>query len=303
MNSRYVIGVDIGGTNLRIGAVKADGSLSFFERLPSTDVISGDAVCNLAGVLSDYIIRHDLGGRVEGISIGIPGTVSRAKSYIYSVPNLPSLQNMNLGKILRERLDIPVWIDRDVNYLLMYDVRQQNLDPDRNRTILGFYVGTGLGNAIYINGQPYAGRNGVAGELGHIPFYRVDTPCGCGNTGCCESLCSGYHLADLAKESFPGCAIGDIFTFYREDPRLIEYVDTLSLPVASEITLLDPDCVILGGGVLYMKDFPMERFLDCIRLHTRSPYPSENLEFFFAEKSQASGVIGGAFSVFQILDT
>ncbi len=302
MKDSYVIGVDIGGTNLRIGAVTKDGALSFFERIPSPGVITGDAAGNLAGTLADYISRHDLGGKAAGISIGIPGTVSKDKSFIYSVPNLPALQNMDLGRILREKLDIPVWIDRDVNYLLMYDVRQQNLDPERNRTILGFYVGTGLGNAIYIHGHSYSGRNGVAGELGHIPFYRVDTPCGCGNNGCCETLCSGYHLADLARESFPDCEIGDLFTRHGEDPLLIDFIDTLSLPVASEITLLDPDCVILGGGVLSMKDFPMERFLDCIRLHTRSPYPSENLEFFFAEKSQASGVIGGAFSVFRILD-
>lgn len=302
MKDEFVLGIDIGGTNLRLGAVDRAGTVSFFEKMPSPPILAQNAVENLAAAVRDYLARHSLAGRVAAVSIGVPSTVSRDKSYIYSSPNLLGLQNMDLGREMRARLGVPAFIDRDVNYLLTYDIVKLGLDPERNRTILGFYVGTGLGNAVYLEGHLYAGRHGVAGELGHIPLYREKRPCGCGNSGCCETLCSGYHLADLCREHFPDCPIGEVFTRHGADPVLADFIDTLALPMASEITLLDPDCIVLGGGVLHMADFPMPQLLCAIRRYTRPPFPKNDLDFRFAENSQACGVAGGALVTFQRLD-
>lgn len=302
MNGKYVLGIDIGGTNLRMGAVTRAGEVSFFEKMPSPPIITENAVENLSVAVRGYLVRHALEGSIAAISIGVPSTVSKDKSYIYSSPNLLSLQNMDLGREIKERLSIPTFIDRDVNYLLMNDIVKLELDPRREKTVLGFYIGTGLGNAVYLNGRLYAGKHGVAGELGHIPLYREARPCGCGNLGCSETLCSGYHLADLCEEHFPDCPIAEVFTRHGDDPLLLDFIDTLALPLASEITILDPDCIVLGGGVMNMADFPARRLLDAIRKHTRQPYPRNDLEFHFAENSQMCGVAGGAHVAFQRLD-
>ena len=94
---------------------------------------------------------------------------------------------MDVAHPLRKALGLPVYIEKDVNLLLLYDIHHLHLDP--SKSILGFYVGTGFGNALYLNGDFYTGKNGATGELGHIPLYGLDKRCNCGNLGC-----AGDHL-------------------------------------------------------------------------------------------------------------
>lgn len=159
-----------------------------------------------------------------------------------------------------------------------------------------------LGNAVYINGQLHVGKNGVAGELGHIPMYGIDEICTCGNVGCSETRCSGRYLMYLADTCFPDTDISEVFVKHGDDPRILEYVDTLAIPMATEINILDPDYVIMAGGVMMMKDFPMERLIWAVKERARKPFPSENLEFVFPEHTQDSGVIGGAYAAFDKLE-
>ncbi|MVB11513.1 D-allose kinase [Caprobacter fermentans] len=297
----YVLGIDIGGTNLRMGTVTKNGVLSNFERKSSASLLKGNASGNLMKEINAYIDRYRLREQVIGICIGVPATVNKDKSFIFSAPNLHGLQNIDLGRLIKESTGIPTIVDRDVYYLLMYDIMTMNLDPNHDKTILGIYIGTGIGNAIYINGKVYVGKNGVAGELGHIPMYHNSEACMCGNRGCAEVVCSGLKLEKLAKEKFPDCRVRDIFLKHGDSPEIKEFIDTLSLPAATEITLLDPDFVIIGGGVTMMKDFPFDDFLDAIRAHTRHPMPAESICFLKSKKSQTNGVIGGSYATFDTL--
>lgn len=298
---KYVIGIDIGGTNLRIGTVDAEGNLTNFERKSSASLVSEGAVENLGNEVKSYINRYHLEGQVGAISVGVPSMVSKDKSFIYSTPNLKGLENIDLGHLLGDYVHIPVFVDRDVNYLLVNDIKTHNLDPEEERTILGFYLGTGFGNAVYINGRLHVGKNGVAGELGHIPMYGIDEACTCGNIGCSETRCSGRYLRYLTDTYFPGTDISEVFVKHGDDPRILEYVDTLAIPMAAEINILDPDYVIMAGGVMVMKGFPMERMIQAVKERARKPFPSENLEFIFPEHTQDSGVIGGAYAAFDKL--
>ena len=99
-------------------------------------------------------------------------------------------QAQNLGAVIEfEAVTLSL-----IHIFLVNDIKTHHLDPERERTILGFYLGTGFGNAVYINGQLHVGKNGVAGELGHIPMYGIDEACTCGNIGCSETRCSGRYL-------------------------------------------------------------------------------------------------------------
>lgn len=298
---RYVIGIDIGGTNLRIGTVDMSGRLTNFERKSSGFLAADDAVQNLGTEIKSYIGRCKLEGQVAAVSVGVPSMVSKDKSFIYSTPNLKGLENIDLGNLLKASLGIPVFVDRDVNYLLVNDIKTHSLDPNREKTILGFYLGTGFGNAVYINGQLHVGKNGVAGELGHIPMYGINEACTCGNIGCSETRCSGRYLRHLTDTCFPGTDISEVFVKHAEDPVIQDYVDTLAVPMAAEINILDPDYVIMAGGVMVMKGFPMERLIRAVKERARKPFPSDNLEFIFPKHSQDSGVIGGAYAAFDKL--
>lgn len=142
---KYVIGIDIGGTNLRIGTVDSEGKLINFERKSSASLVAENAVQNLGRELTSYIERYRLEGQVGAVSVGVPSIVSKDKSFIYSTPNLKGLENIDLGNLLKAYVNVPVFVDRDVNYLLVNDIKTHHLDEERERTILGFYLGTGFG--------------------------------------------------------------------------------------------------------------------------------------------------------------
>ena len=301
-DERYVLGMDIGGTNVRMGLVDENYCVTEFERVPTSTVFTnGDAPARLADAIHGYLERKGAQGKILAISIGVPSVVRKDHSYIYSTPNVPGLDNIDLGRKLEEMTDLPVFVDRDVNFLLINDIHKYNLDPEGCRTIIGCYLGTGLGNALYINGSIFLGSHGVAGELGHIPLYGVDELCTCGLPGCVETRVSGRHLRRLTDKYFPETFIGNVFTEHCDDPRIVKFVDDTAATIATEVTILDPDCIILGGGVFDMKDFPTERLMEGVRLRARHPLPSEDLHFQPVEETQSAGVIGGAIAVMSYL--
>lgn len=294
MDKMKVLGVDIGGTNIRMGLVDGSYTLTGFERQSTQALLAENAVDHLVGAIRDYLSRTPGAEDVAAVSVGVPGQVGRDKSYVYSVPKVHGLQNTDLGARLSAGLGLPAYVAHDVDFLLTHDIRTMALDPERKRTILGFYVGTGFGNVLYLNGSIHAGKHGVAGELGHVPLYGVEDACSCGAVGCVETRCCGQFLADLAAREFPDCHIGEIFTRHGSDPRIVNFVKDCAIPIATEITILDPDYVLLGGGVITMPDFPLRLLEDEIRFRSRHPLPAEDIHFVYASDSQANGVIGGA---------
>lgn len=297
MDKKYVVGIDIGGTNFRIGLVSQDGELSHFQKKPSAPIFGECATERLAEEIESYLKEID--HPASAVVIGVPSVVSRDKKTILNTPNLEGFNNINIVDPLSERLQIPVYMDRDVHFLLQNDLKSCSLDE--KSTVIGIYIGTGYGNSLYINGQFLYGKNGVAGEMGHTPLYGLHRDCPCGNNGCVELLCSGKHLQELRQEYFPDTDISEIFSKYRSDPVLVEYVKTLALPIATEITLFDPDTVVIAGGVLFMKDFPKDLLLSEIIRNVRKPYPAENLDVRFPQHRQESGVLGGAIYAFHKL--
>jgi allose kinase len=107
-----------------------------------------------------------------------------------------------------------------------------------------------------------------------------------------ETIASGRYLGVLMEERFPGEPISEVFTRHKDSNVIREYIEGLSVPVATEINLFDPDYVVLGGGVLQMQDFPMDLLLKMIETHTRKPLPYDNLKIIISSQNQESGVIG-----------
>lgn len=288
---KFTLGIDIGGTNFRIGQVSPQGEIKNFIKKSSSIFSSGDAVAHLYHEITLYYEQFDCKDEIFAVAVGLPSMVSKDKKTVYSTPNLKGFDNICFGDTLEQQLGIPVFIDRDVNFLLQNDISRLALNPEK--TILGFYVGTGFGNAIYMNGSFYCGKNGAAGELGHIPLYGVEgEQCTCGNIGCSEVRCSGKYLEKLTNTYFPDTLIRNVFREHGNAPIIQKYVRELAIPIATEINILDPDYIVLAGGVLFMESFPKDILTDAIHQYTRKPYPEQNLELFFSEHTQQSGVYG-----------
>lgn len=297
---KQVLGIDIGGTNIRMGLVDEALTLSNFERKDCQELLHDNTVSNLVGAIRSYISQAG-DTDIAAISVGIPGQVGQNKSYVYSVPQLHGLQGIDLGKILSDELGIPTYVAHDVDFLLTHDIRTMNLDPEQDRTIIAFYLGTGLGNALYINGRLHSGKHGVCGELGHTPLYGLRDICSCGASGCVETRCSGRRLAELTARKFPDCPIGEAFVRHGDDPDIIDFVRDCAYPFATEISILDPDFILLGGGVISMKNFPTNLLEEEIRRLARHPLPADDLQFVYADDAQSNGVIGGAMVAFDWL--
>ena len=302
MPDKIVIGVDIGVTKVRIGAVRANGSLAA-EKVVFTEKLFGSqrAEIVIGDVLRQYMDELDFSEDIFCISIGIPATLSKDRRTILSAPNIPSLDNVPLGSFLEEYLHIPVYMEKDVNYLLFHDMQAKKI-PGVGITI-GCYLGTGFGNAIFINGRPLRGKHGAACELGHIPIAGNQQICCCGNRGCIETIASGRYLSDIQRAYFPDTPINMLFEkHYQTSGCLKEFIGNLALPLATEINIFDPDIVIIGGGLPAMKSFPRKDFEKAVREHTRKPYPMEDLHFLYSAEDDFSGVRGAGLYVHKILE-
>ena len=284
-----IVGIDIGGTHFRIGTVAVDESVSDFRKIPVKQVFfTDDPMADLTNFLRHYL----RGKQPQAISIGFPATLDAQRKTVLQAPNVAFMENLPVVAALTEAFDIPVFIERDVTMSLCYDCREYQIPPEG--IVCGIYYGTGIGNAISINGIPLVGRNGTAGELGHIPVDGSEEVCGCGNLGCMEALAGGKHLAHLRQTCYPQTAIGDLFTHHGDELSLVRFVDRMAITAATEINILNPHYILIGGGIPSMKDFPRQRLLERIYLHTRKPYPAEDLRILFTEDREDKSVIGAA---------
>ncbi|KAJ50529.1 allose kinase [Clostridium tetanomorphum] len=300
MQNNFVLGVDIGGTNFRIGLVNEKGELSNYIK-ESSSILNepGNPLINLKEYLLKYI-KENLSGELKAISIGFPSTISKDKKKVYSTPNLPGFNDINIVDYLCSEIKVPIFLSKDVNCLLKWDMVDKNISKEG--ITLGFYIGTGFGNSICIDGKFLIGKNGSAGELGHIPVLNSDDKCGCGNIGCIELYASGKRLSKIREESFKNTEIDELFVKHRHSEILEEFINTISIPIATEINIFDPDNIIIGGGVVNMNGFPKDFLEECIYKHSRKPFPAESLKFLYSSQTQEAGVLGAAFKAMEKLN-
>jgi allose kinase len=289
-----VIGVDIGGTHLRLGMVDRECNLLAVETRESALISdSREGPARLMRVLDEAIVawgKEEL--RVAAMALGFPSTVSKDRRTIIQTPNLQGFDNVRITELLERRFHVPVVLEKDVNLLLKHDIDRLRLSTEG--TILGFYIGTGLGNSIFMNNAFYTGKNGVAGELGHIPVRGASARCVCGNIGCVETVASGRRLQEIVEENYPGEDISGVFRDHGNEPVIRELLEWFSIPLAAEINLFDPDAVVIGGGVVRMEAFPFETLTSLILSHVRRPSPYQGLSVHVSPGNSHSGILGGA---------
>lgn len=287
------LGMDIGGTHVRMGLVDHVGGLSHFVMHKTAEFIREGFMDTLSRAILSYLDTH-LGSRsLHTVSMGFPSAIDKACRVLYSTPSIPGLSSIDIVAEMESRLHLPVCISRDVNMLYLYDARRYSL-PDEG-VVIGVYFGTGIGNAIAVNGCLLKGRNGVAGELGHIPVWGKSDACGCGNSGCMELYAAGQALVRLRNAHFADTPMEELFIRHGGDERLIDYLEAMALPLATEINLLDPEAVVLGGGVLQMRNFPRDVLERKLRAHVRKPYPESTLKLIYSDLQQENGVIGAGY--------
>ena len=287
-----IICLDIGGTNCRIGLVTEAMELCRRDNYSTAELSEKGFARELVRRLRAYIAEAE-GYRIRAVALGVPATVDLDRRIVLQASNIEGLEDLAICDLLEKELGLPAYLEKDVNLLLLYDI--ESLKPQSRDILIGIYFGTGIGNSIYVHGRLLAGKNGVSGELGHVPQMHAHTKCGCGNENCLETLGGGKRLADLAETVFTDTPIRELYLRHADHPLIREQVEAMAIAVATEVNILDPSCVILGGGLLQMPGFPKDFFEEKIKAYTRKPYPAENLSLLYSRPDQDNGILGAGY--------
>ncbi|HIU04022.1 MAG TPA: allose kinase [Candidatus Coprousia avicola] len=289
MAKRYV-GIDMGGTHTRLGVVRDDLTLERSFIVDTTSYASPTIGEGFVELIARFV--REVAGEIDGMVIGVPATVDQACRSVVQAPNVEGLSGFALAEMVEQATGIPTVVEKDVNLLLLLDMH--DLGISSSASVVGVYFGTGIGNALYLNGDIWRGRHGVAGELGHIPQLGYKRVCGCGNVGCLESAGGGRRLARIHDERFPATPMSSMLLDHADDPEVRELLDAMAIAVASEVNIIDPDEVVIGGGLPAMPGFDRAAFEGLVRAHARKPFPAETLSLRYARQGQLSGVLGAA---------
>jgi glucokinase len=278
--TKYLVGVDLGGTNIVTGALAEDGSDVIALRTEPTRPDQGaDAVVDRIVRMIDTVIAETVahtGAKrddIIGIGVGSPGPLDRERGIVVTTPNL-GWTNFPLRDAIGERTRLPVRIDNDANCATL---GEWWLGAARGASnVIGMTIGTGIGGGIILGGRLYHGSSDVAGEIGHATIDITGRRCKCGNYGCLEAYASGPSIAERAREALSGgddhammvrMAGGDparitAATVYeaakRGDDTALDVVREtsrfLGAGIANLLNIFNPEVVVIAGGVTQAGD-------------------------------------------------
>ncbi|XID90320.1 ROK family transcriptional regulator [Paenibacillaceae bacterium WGS1546] len=278
----FGVGVDIGGTKIGLALFDVNAELLARERIATYKVDSNEEFIELlVASIKRFIAEH---GRelsaLQVVGISTPGIVDCKKGIVVEgSPNLPGWENLELCAKITERMGVPAVLENDVRAALIGEVWKGQLQDVQSAVLVA--VGTGIGSALLMDGNIIRGFGNAAGEIGYMMFERDHLYREWRNKGCFESLASGSGLASR-RAQLPNASAGgepltaeEIFRAAREgDPenrRLVEeYVDYLAIAILNMIAVVNPEKVLLMGGLSNSADDYLELLNDKINKHTFS---------------------------------
>ncbi|WMS43572.1 ROK family protein [Acuticoccus sp. MNP-M23] len=264
-----LVAVDVGGTTTRVGAVTREGA-GDMDRFSSSR-LGGEPLDSLAAIIH-AAVPH--GKTLIGAVVGLPVSFDAACIVALSSPNLAGFEGVAVAKELTKKLGVPVVVDRDT--VLLATGEWISGAGAGAASMLGVFIGTGIGGAMLVAGVPYRGASGGAVEVGHLPIRDHGRRCICGNIDCLEAYASGHALEAIARDA--GVPVADVFTHPAAAEGVATYVGALAHGLAAAVNMLDPHVLLLGGGLHGRPGFPRDALAAAIRQHLRAPVPSTSVE-------------------------
>ena len=265
---RYIVGIDVGGTNIVVGTVAEDGSevLGLVSQ-PTLAEQGADAVVARIVKLARASMAEARGREIAGVGIGSPGPLDTKTGVVLLTPNLGWI-NMPLRDRVASALGLPATLDNDANCAIFGEWWRGAARGVHH--VVGLTIGTGIGGGIVLGGQIYHGASDIAGEIGHMTIDANGRRCKCGNDGCLEAYASGPAIAARAVEgiasgaetALPQYVGGDLSRITAQvvyeaahdgDAYALEMVretaKLLGAGVANIVNIFNPEIVVICGGV------------------------------------------------------
>lgn len=312
MNQKWLVGVDIGGTSIKIAFINEDGEIVHKWEMATEKSNHGQLIpLQIANSIHEKInsINENI-NRFLGIGVGAPGPVNTETGTVERAINL-GWRNFPLKDLLENELRLPVSVDNDANLAAIGEMWKGAGVGKRH--IICVTLGTGVGGGIIVNGKIVHGVSGAGGEIGHMKVVTEGgAPCNCGNLGCLETVASATGIVRMAKEQLLTSNLPTSLRQYSQsitaqlvfeattkgDVLAKEIVDRvayyLGLSLGNIANCLNPEMVVIGGGVSKAGDtliLPLRNYLKEVTF----PRVAESLQVVTAKLGNDAGVIGGAW--------
>jgi glucokinase len=316
LTKKFRIGVDIGGTNVKIALVDLKGHIVYSNSVPTrAEMGYAYTIENIKTTIKECLkeTKNPI-ENIIGIGFGLPGQIDSKKGIVKLLPNIPGWVNVPLAEMIEKEFSVPVKIDNDVRVATLGEL---NFGAGKGcQNLICITVGTGVGAGLVVNGQIVRGASMAAGEIGHLIVEKNNGEiCGCGNTGCLEAYASGPSIVKMAYDyimggkstKFKELAVNGPITPYMvyEAAKLGDAVakriflivgESLGTALASVVNLLNPEKIIIGGGVGQAGDLLFDSIRETIDKRALS-VSAEAVEIVPAELGESAGVIGASLLV------
>jgi glucokinase len=302
MRKKFIIGVDLGGTNLkaalldpqcRIRQKKVLSTKSFINK---EGLILGIVAAILRVIKENGLNKED----ILGIGLGLPGPTDIKNGLVHFFPNIPGFKNVSLGAILRKKTGLPIFLDNDANLMCL---AEQKLGAARGfRNVLCMTLGTGVGGGLILQGRLYRGSAFAAGEAGHIPINENGPRCNCGGIACLETYIGNKRILNQAAKLFKrNISLEELSALAEKKNKKAvgiwqEAGNRLGVMLVGVVNLLNLDAVVIGGGVA---DAGEVLFSAVRRIIAKQAMPlqAKQVKIFKAKLGPDAGLIGAGILV------
>lgn len=308
--SDLIFVADLGGTHLRAATVDRNGKIHHRLKQPTPQAeLPAEIVRALVDAAHECEIESGTtGGKISALSVAVPGTVDFEAGVVVKAPNVPCLDGFRLGAALQGELKWPALIENDANAAAVGEMWQ---GAGRGyRHLVCVTLGTGVGGGIILDGKLWRGVDGSAAEIGHIgvdPFAGV--PCTCGSRGCLEVYASATAIVRMTREARPRYPDSILHTsegltsekIYQAglagDELALEVLRRmgvyLGIGLASLVNLLNPEIIVIGGGVSYGWDLFAKHMHQQV-IERAFPLPAQRVKITRAQCGDDAGLLGAA---------
>ena len=318
MHTQLAIGIDVGGTNIRIALVDVSGALVGILKQPThADREIHHILGDIAQGIGKLMSMHNLSRQnVCGIGLGAPGFLSIQAGVIRYCPNLPTAREVPVVSLLQRLTDLPVCLENDANAAAIGEHWMGAGQGSRN--LLCITLGTGVGSGFIFNDRVWHGSNDLAGELGHTTLFPEGLSCKCGRRGCLEAYVSATGIVtrtELALKAGRDSSLADflntpnnplsalaVYEHAERGDRLAREIfeetgSYLAIALANVLNLLDLETIIIGGQVAHAGELLIRPTIHAVAQRAlRAPYyPIRILQ---AQLGDHAGVMGAAKTVF-----
>ena len=313
----YAIGIDVGGTNIKVGLFDKDMQMIKSIKTLTDKELEANQMMDLLALLVRQLLKEAglTTDDLRGVGAAFPSFIDYENGYVVETSNILSLNDLPARDLLSERLGVPVYLENDANAAAL---AEHELGAGKGHEQLVYVtISTGIGGALILNGKLYRGMHGMAGEVGHMFISDMTGyPCSCGVTGCGESIDSGKHMAryatDRIKEGMDSRILDHAGTMANIDMvavgRALASGDSLAIEVVNRGAeylgrmfhslnmIFDINVFVLGGGVTQLGKKFMDRILAAYRHYSLmdQKYPAQ---FLPAALGNDAGLIGAALLV------